>query len=469
MRHVALVLLILLGGCAAPPKPPVIAPTVLTVSPQPQQTTRGWGIYPCTIQNDRPNPNDFTLWHRPNASRLIWRELGASFFRCEILPGSYDARRDDGSLDLPYLRASLERQLRLGASFGQTKFVLSIWSPPAPFKTPPTTLGIDPKTKRASTLRREREGDLCRFIACVLLGLKRDGCALPLALSVQNEPNYASPLWNGCAYSPTQWARVLKTLRAELDRSGLQRVQLLGPEGGSYAQSVAFVGGPSAPVTNDAKLRSALGGFAFHGYTVESKRPPNPQQLRSVAIGMQRASKDVWMTEWSLPGDRPDPIEHALETAQRLGREMTYVPCNYWAWWQGWYPRHPKGEVLLTGQNDAQLHVSKTYFVLQRLWHLVPVGSVVHRVASNDAQMSGFSPQKVQAVAWKTREGQTLLLVNPTTKAKSLRVRGLTGRTARPFLTDKSRDMKPQPAAAINAGEAKWSLPPRSIEVVDVR
>ncbi len=468
MRRMLLFPLLSLGGCTSS-KPPAPAPTVLSISSVSQQTIRGWGIYPCTVENDRPDAELFTLWHRPSAARLIWKELGITFWRCDIPPGCYDSRCDNGSLDEAYLRGSLERQLRLGASFGPKPYILSIWSPPAPFKSPPTTLGIDPKTKRMSSLAPEREADFCRFVSRVLGRIHAHGLALPIALGVQNEPNFASPLWKGTAYSPAQWKRVLVQMRRTLDQNGLRSVRLLGPEGGSYAQSLSFVGGSKAPILSHAELRQSLDGFAFHGYTVESKRGPNPQQMRLVALAMQRANKAVWMTEWSLPGDKPDALTHALETAQRLGRETAYIPCNYWAWWQGWYFRHPKGEVLLTGRDDTRLHVSKTYFVLQKLWHSAPGGSVVHRVQSNDPQLSGFDPHRVQVVAFQCAARQTLLLVNPTLSAKPVEVRGLIGTLATRFVTDQTRDMKGQAALAVGAGKAKWTLAPRSIEVVDVR
>lgn len=98
-------LLLLLASCTSPQP----APAVLTISPNPQQTILGWGIYPCTIQNDRPNAELYTLWKRPNAVRLIWRDLNAAYWRSEILPGSYDAKRDDGSLDVKTLDESLVR------------------------------------------------------------------------------------------------------------------------------------------------------------------------------------------------------------------------------------------------------------------------------------------------------------------------------------------------------------------------
>lgn len=335
----ALLLLPLINGCATPEP----APAVLAIAATPQQTILGWGIYPCTIRNDRANAELYTLWHRPNAARLIWRDLNPTYWRSEILPGSYDEKRDDGSLDEKYLDESLGRQIRLAKSYKQTRYILSVWSPPAPFKSPATSLGVDPKTKQTARLRPSREGDYCRFVARVLKHLQAEKLPLPFALSVQNEPNYASNLWNGTRLSPAQWQRVTIQMRAQLDKSGFRNIQLIGPEGGSYRDSVEFVGGVAASALSNSQFDKALGGFAFHGYSAMSKRQPDLDNLHAVALQMQKAGKTVWQSEWSLPGDKPDPLDHVLETAQRLGRETAFVPCNYWSWWQGYYPRHPKG------------------------------------------------------------------------------------------------------------------------------
>ena len=465
MRYVTLALLLLLSGCSAPH----LAPAVLTIAAAPQQTILGWGIYPCTICNDRPNAELYTLWHRPNAARLIWRDLHSTYWRCEILPGSYDARRDDGSLDEKYLDESLVRQIKLARGFGQTRYILSVWSPPVPFKSPPTTLGIDPKTKRAAALKPSREGDYCRYLARVLGYLQSKKLPLPFALSVQNEPDYAAPQWNGTQLSPAQWARLIVQMRAILDAQGFQKVQIIGPDTGNYADSVEFVGGAKAPVLKNPRLKRALGGFAFHGYTPLSKYAPHPEHLRAVALQMQGAGKSVWQSEWSQPGDRPDALRHVLETAQRLGRETAYIPCNYWSWWQGWYYRYPKGEVLITGADDAHLHLSKTYSFLSCLWKNAPAGSVIHRVQSSDAELSGYGAGKVQCVAFETPKSQTVLLVNPTGAAKAIELRGLKGRAATPYLTDQTRDMAPQSALAIDKGATNWTLPPRSVCVLVAR
>ncbi len=461
MRLALLALLPLAFSGCAPPHP---APAVLTINATPQQTIRGWGIYPCTIQNDRPNSELYTLWQRPNAARLIWRDLNITYWRSEILPGSYDARLDDGSLDVKTLDESLVRQIKLAKSYGQTRYILSVWSPPAPFKTPATSKGM--KAKKVAVLRPAREADYCRFIARVLKHLQARKLPLPFAFSVQNEPNYAPELWNGTRLSPAQWQRMTVEMRAELDKNGFQNIKLIGPEGGSYRDSVEFVGGSSAPALNDAQFNKALGGFAFHGYTLFSKHQPDLDNLREVALKMQRAGKPIWQSEWSIPSDKPDPLDHVLQTAQRLGRETAFVSCNYWSWWQGYYPRHPKGEVLITGRDDAHLHISKTYKFLQCLWKNAPAGSVVHRIESSDAQLSGFDADKVQCVAFENGARQTVLLVNPTDKAKAIQLRGLTAATFKPYLTDETRDMAAQPPITVGDGAANWSLPPRCVCVV---
>ena len=463
MRLASLALIPLaLIGCAAP-KP---APAILTIDAAPQQTIRGWGIYPCTIRNDRPKAELYTLWQRPNAARLIWRDLNATYWRSEILPGSYDARRDDGSLDVKTLDESLGRQIRLAQSYGQTRYLLSVWSAPAPFKSPATTLGTDPKTKRAAVLRPEREADYCRFIVRVLQHLQSENLPLPFAFSVQNEPNYAPELWNGTRLSPAQWQRLTIEMRAELDRNGFQNIELIGPEGGSYRDSVEFVGGVAASALSNPQFDKALGGYAFHGYTLFSKHQPDLDNLRNVALKMQKAGKPVWQSEWSIPSDKPDPLDHVLQTAQRLGRETAWIPCNYWSWWQGYYPRHPKGEVLITGKDDGNLHISKTYKFLQCLWNNAPAGSVVHRVESSDAQLSGFDADKVQCVAFENGARQTILLVNPTDKTKTIELRDLRAATATPYLTDQTRDMAIQAPIAVKHGAANWSLPARSVCVL---
>ena len=454
-----------LAGCAA--KKP--APAVLTIAATPQQTIRGWGIYPCTIRNDRPNADLYTLWKRPNAARLIWRDLNITYWRSEILPGSYNEKRDDGSLDLKYLDESLGRQIKLAKFYNKTRYILSVWSPPAPFKSPATTLGVDAKTKQTARLRPEREGDYCRFVARVLKHLQAEKLPLPFAFSVQNEPNYAPDLWNGTRLSPAQWQRLTVEMRAQLDKSGFKNVQIIGPEGGSYRDSVEFVGDVAASALSNPQFDKALGGFAFHGYTALSKHQPDLDNLRAVALKMQGAGKSVWQSEWSIPSDKPDALDHVLQTAQRLGRETAFVPCNYWSWWQGYYPRHPKGEVLITGKDDDNLHISKTFYFLKFLWKNAPAGSVVHRVDSSDAEISGFNAERVQCVSFENGARQTILVVNPTGKIKPIQLRGLHAATATPYLTDQTRDMAIQAPLAIANSAANWTLPPRSVCVVVAR
>ena len=315
-------------------------------------------------------------------------------------------------------------------------------------------------------LRPPREADYCRFIGRVLQHLQARKLPLPFAFSVQNEPNYAPELWNGTRLSPAQWRRLTIQMRAELDKSGFKNIELIGPEGGSYRDSVEFAGGVAASALGDAQFNKALGGFAFHGYTLFSKHQPDLDNLRAVALKMQRAGKPIWQSEWSIPSDKPDPLDHVLETAQRLGRETVFIPCNYWSWWQGYYPRFPKGEVLVAGSDDAHLHVSKTYYFLKCLWKNAPAGSVVHRVESSDAELSGFNAEKVQCVDLENGARQTILLVNPTDKSKKFELRGLRAATATPYLTDKARDMALQSALPVKNGAVNWNLPPRSVCVL---
>lgn len=443
-------------------------PIVATVLPQKQQVLKGWGCYPSTFQLDRPNANNFHIFNRPNAQRLIFKELGMSLMRCNILPRSYDAHKDDGSLDTRYLDASLVRHLEMARHYGVEKYLLTVWSPPALFKDPPVVTGQDPKTHRPSRLKPEREADYCHYVVKVLDYLtKQKGLHKPVAYSIQNEPGYDPTLWDGVAYPAEQWRRVFKAMRHALDAGGYADVPLVGPECGSYSLSVDFVGGPDATaLMQDKEFAAAMAGFAYHGYTYLSRKAPYPQQLRAVALTAKSLGKEVWMTEWSIIAQKRTSLEHALEVAQRLGRETAYIPSNYWFWWQGWYYQHPKGEVLLTGVDDKHLHISKSYYLLRKLWHSAPAGSVVRRVQTNDPAIKGFDPYNVQTVAFDYHGQMTVMLVNTTAQPKSLTLKGLSGTKATAFLTDETRDMASQGSKAVVQGATGVSLPPRSIVLV---
>ncbi|HEX8835018.1 MAG TPA: hypothetical protein VF719_12495, partial [Abditibacteriaceae bacterium] len=222
----------------------------------------------------------------------------------------------------------------------------------------------------------------------------------------------------------------------------------------------------AAALKDDKEFAAAMSGFAYHGYTLLSRKKPYPQQLRSIAETARGMGKNIWMTEWSIIAQKRTPLEHSFDVMQRLGRETSYIPTNYWTWWQGWYYKHPKGEVLLTGDDDNNLHISKTYRILQKLWHSAPPGSIVKRVETNDPEMSGYNPYAVQTVAFDHPRGMTVLLINTTAEAKHPSVRNLSGESATSYLTTDAVDMKAGPNRALHAGVLEVELPPRSITLL---
>ena len=328
---------------------------------------------------------------------------------------------------------------------------------------------LTPKTKRAAVLRPEREADYCRFIVRVLKHLQARKLPIPFALSAQNEPNYAPELWNGTQLSPAQWQRLTIEMRAQLDKSGFKNIEIIGPEGGSYRDSVAFVGGVAASALGDEKFNRALGGYAFHGYTL--------------FLNINR----IWIIARSRARNA---TRGQTDLAERNGRFRTTNPtrsitsCKPRNGWAA-KPRSfraiigvggraitrvfPKAKFLIAGPDDNDLHISKTYYFLKFLWKNAPKGSVVHRVESSDAEISGFNAERVQCVAFENGARQTVLLVNPTDKIKAVELRGLTAATATPYLTDKSRDMETQAPIAVVNGAANWTLPARAVCVITTR
>jgi hypothetical protein len=122
--------------------------------------------------------------------------------------------------------------------------------------------------------------------------------------------------------------------------------------------------------------------------------------------------------------------------------------------------------VLITGADDHHLHISKTYWVLKKLWHNARPGCVARRVQTTDPGLKGYDPHEVQTVAFDSGDHLTVLFVNPTGSQKRLTVRGLRGLQADIYLTTATSDMAHQRPVPVRQGTAPLVLPARSIAVL---
>jgi O-glycosyl hydrolase len=445
------------AGLAEPSTQPTAKRFVATIGDAPQQIMTGWGSYSGFYRHDWAPTHNF--FERPYVHQAQFVEMKQDLLRVEIPYKAY-AEKDDGSLDTDFLDKGLVRHLKIARRHGIESYLISNWSPPKVMKDPPTNSGRqDEKDKKPVRLRPEREQDYVDYFVKVIQYLQAQGLSAPVAVSIQNEPNYA-PKWDGCVYEPEQYRRVAILMRKALDGAGLQQVKLVGPEGAGFGGNISHTGGVSG-LRQHPDYFAALDIFAFHGYGDSSRSNYNANQIRDIARHFQEAGKEVWMTEWCVNKKKMDSMDYAMQTAQRIGRDMAYIGANRWIYWMMW---HPTAENVgaLRGI-DPQFTRNKAYFVFQPLFNHARAGSAVMLVETDDPQIRGYHFEAVEAIAFDRPECMVVMLVNPAAASKPFTVKNLPGATVEVLITDASRDAAAAGSLAIANRSVEIDLPPRSI------
>jgi O-glycosyl hydrolase len=417
------------------------------------QAIKGWGLYPA---------GGSALYSRPTIRTALYAS-GLTFIRTQIDPAIYQSGSTLSSMSLnANTLLVLEQVLQEAQAHGVDQYIVSVWSPPAAMKTNHSTIG--------GQLATTQEGAFVAYVTKALLTLRTDGLPLPVALSIQNEPDFNPPTYPGCVYPVDQWKRVIEAMRASFDANGLTSVALFGPETGTYGGAVysnastytpGYFGGPGFPsLASDATFNHAVGAYAFHTY--------GECQIAGLNTGLQAVPKDSWMTEFSQPRGTTEAA-WTLDMLSALGAHVALVPNNYWAWWNGYAnTTAPDNQTLLGG--DQTPVYTKRYWALKALWTTVRPGWLVTHMTTTDpdllVSLGSQDPcaARVDLVAFQRPDGASaaVLMVNRTTKSKLMAVGGLPGTTAQIYRTDANADMAVQPPATITGGVATIPLPPNS-------
>jgi len=427
-------------------------PTATAALGTPAQVVKGWGMYPTGVGG---------LYGRPQVAAALFAS-GITFVRVAFVSQLYVSGTNVGNMTLdPGQTASLIQMLQTAQSYGVTKYIASVWSPPASMKTNNSVNG--------GSLRTDAESSYVAYLTKIVLALHAAGLPLPTAVSIQNEPEF-NATYSSAVYTVAQWQRVIIAARASFDANGLGSVILFGPETGTfggaiwydpYAKTPGYLGGGGFPALASSSLDHAVGAYALHAY--------GECELQRVSAGMRAFPKDAWITEFSAPVGTTE-LDWTLDTYRALAAHLVVLPFNYWAWWDGFAQSSasPDGGTLLTG-NTTPIY-SKRYWALKQLWTTVRPGWFVTPMTTTDPNLHvGAGTQdpclaRVDLVAFTSPDHATVavLMTNTTTVNKVLAVSGLPGTSVQAYRTDNLNDMSALSPVAITNGTANIQLPAAS-------
>jgi glucuronoarabinoxylan endo-1,4-beta-xylanase len=374
----------------------------------PKQTIKGFGAMAHAAWI-----GDLTAAQRTTAFGGGEGQLGFSILRIPVGESQSDWSRD---------LATAQRAVALGA----TVFA-SPWNPPASMIETFTRNGqANQKRLRASSY-----GAYAQHLNDFTTYMRNNGVNL-YAISVQNEPDYASE-W-------TWWtaAEITKFLR---ENAGSISTRVMAPESFQYIKSM------SDPILNDAAALANVDIIGAHLYGTQYSNFPYP------LFKQKGAGKELWMTEVYYPNSNAnsgDAWPEALDVGEHIHHAMVDAEFQAYVWW---YLRRSYGPMREDGQ------ISKRGAMMAHFARFVRPGYVRIDATANPAS-------NVYVSAYKNGDTVVIVAVNKNTSSVSQQFT-LANTTASGavsnWLTDASRNVAPQNALTMSNGSLTVTLPARSV------
>jgi O-glycosyl hydrolase len=415
------------------------APASINIDASNRQQITGWGIY----TENRPDWNpvgEFNISQNPLACDALYgpKGIGANVLRMAFPPQCYVS---DGVLDTNLMNG-MKRHVMAGVDRGIQKWFVSLWSPPASMKEPATTAGTTDGTPNVR-LRPDSEDRFVQYCADLVLWMKGNGVPLPHSFSFQNEPGW-HPWYEGCTYSPEQYQRVAKKLRAKFDASGLTAVLLNCNDGAQQKDTLERLGltpNRDGAFDKDATLRSAVGVISTHTYDLHNGLWNwYSNGLQEYYNATRDRAQEKWMTEWEVVtnGDFKVTSEWDIlrENVRHFNRDLSTLQFNTWVYWQTWHAKSPTSldqkRSFVNGTTTINRNTS--YYAFRKIWqNAAPSGGTFMRqVTTTDPDLKGasFSNWHQDFSCFINKNKMVLVVCNPTDKNKTLDINGLVGRSA---------------------------------------
>ncbi|WP_225851099.1 cellulose binding domain-containing protein [Streptomyces sp. HPF1205] len=383
------------------------AASAVVIDPSAQrQTIRGFGG-----MNHPEWAGDLTAAQRDTAFGNGANQLGFSILRIHV-----DEDQNNWSREL----ATAQRAVALGA----TVFA-SPWNPPSSM-TETFTHGSQTNAKR---LRYDMYGAYAQHLNSFYQYMKNNGVDL-YAISVQNEPDYAST-WTW--WTATEIVNFLK------NNSSAIGTRIIAPESFQYIKSM------SDPILNDATALANLDILGAHLYGTSYSNFPYP------LFQQKGQGKELWMTEVYYPNstDSADAWPSALGVGEHMHHAMVDAEFQTYVWW---YIRRSYGPMREDGG------ISKRGAIMAQFSKFVRPGYVRLNTTAN--------PQtNLLTSVYKGPSQVVVVAVNSATSTLTqqftLSNTSVSGVSA--YVTDSSRNVASTSAPSVSNGSFTATLPAQSV------
>ncbi len=428
----------------------------LTMTSGDRQAINGWGVFPGYSHSNWGAPYQ-SVADRPAIRDAIFN-LNFNYIRVELASNSYSATAPN-NIDTTALD-QLKTQILMAKSKGVNNWIVSSWSPPAPFKTPiqATSGQVNGTVTYFNTAYTEQ---FCQYYANALAYLRDNGCGTPVTISLQNEPNWVVS-YDGCSfYAKADYQQLLVRMRYWLNNTGLSSVRLGASEAAAPGDPVFTGNGNNfwadiASMPVDDAITHTYGGAGWDFYQ------------------FSLAPKPIWVTEWSdIDGDTS--INAPLRSASHIARDLVTLNASYWVYWNAYnYSDTPGSADLVYGTTTPS--TTQLYHVLRRLFTEVkPDGSFkVRAFTSDDTDFQvgngADDSQLVNVIGFHSGTKTVVLVTNMTSVAKSVVLNGIPASALERFETSATTasgaEMDDKGSVSITSGSsAVITIPASTVQI----
>jgi len=439
---IAICFLLTLVGIQWVPAPNAkAAPHSINIDSTNRQQITGWGIYTQNRPDWAPYEEFNISAHTGPMDALYGPSgMGTNVLRMAFPPSAYIS---DGVLDTNIMNG-MKTHVMAALNRGIQKWFISIWTPPASMKTPATTAGTTDGTPNVH-LREDKEDAYVQYVVDLISWMKNNNVPLPHNVSFQNEPGW-HPWYDGCTYTPEQYQRVTKKLRAKLDSTtGLSSVLINANDGANEKDTMDRVGltkDRNGVYDTDATFRNAVGVISTHTYDLHSGLWSwFPTGLQDYYNATRDRGKEHWMTEWEVVtyGDFKIQNEWDIlrENIRHFNRDLSTLQFNTWVYWQSWHhhaPANTDDKKIFVQGSGTTANKNTSYYMFKKIWQNAPAtgGTYMRKVTTTDPDLKGdsFSNWHQDFSAFVNNGKMVLTVVNPTGTNKTLDINGLLGSSA---------------------------------------
>ncbi|MBS7634094.1 hypothetical protein KEJ34_01130 [Candidatus Bathyarchaeota archaeon] len=390
--------------------------------------------------------------YRTEVADLLFSGLGINIYRLRAWTKIESVNDDDDpddfnwetfnfTTDQDQVWNAIEAEKR-----GVTKFMASVWSPPAWMKN-------NTKETNDGYLLPEMYEEFAEWIAAYIIGYRKYHGINIGWISIQNEPDYTAT-WETCIYTPEQMRDLVKAVGRKFVTEGIT-TKIIVPETSGVYSAINYI----EAIMSDPEAARFVDVFAAHLYDVQFF---NPDQgviwLKMLSELCAKYNRPLWMTEYSyLDFPEAGTYNEALYTAQHIHNALVYGNASvYLVWELFWY--RETGLISISGEGDSY-KITPKYYAVKQFFRFISPGSIRVDASSNRPQIL------VSAYINEESGDVTLVMINRGSKDADVKIflRNLTASSFKQYRTSKTEKCEHIGDIAVKDNSLEVLLPSDSI------